>query len=261
MEFEIYDPEFRFLFRLVYNGPMSTTAIILAGGAGERFGGPLPKQFSVLAGRSLLALCLERFQDHPGIDAMVLVCAAAQVRLAEDVAAAGRFAKLQAILPGGATRQESSFIGVSAVSEDTQNILIHDAARALVAAAVIERVLAALDGHLAVMAVLPESDTVVRVDADGAVTAVLDRDKLRRVQTPQGFRSAIIARAHALARAEGFTGAGDDASLVLRYKLAPVLTVLGDPMNIKVTYPGDLKIAEALLTARRGGACPRPGTY
>ncbi len=229
---------------------MSTVAIILAGGAGERFGGPLPKQFSVLAGRSLLAHCLERFQDHPGIDAMVLVCAAAHLPLAEDMAAAGRFAKLQAILPGGATRQESSFIGVSAVSADTQNVLIHDAARALVAAAVIDRVLVALDGHMAAMAVLPESDTVVRVDAAAAVTAVLDRDKLRRVQTPQGFRSAIIARAHALARAEGFTGAGDDASLVLRYKLAPVLTVAGDSGNIKITYPEDLAIAEAILGNR-----------
>ncbi|HSQ35908.1 MAG TPA: 2-C-methyl-D-erythritol 4-phosphate cytidylyltransferase [Candidatus Binatia bacterium] len=226
---------------------MSTFAILLAGGAGERFGRALPKQFSDLSGRSLLAICLERFQRHPGIDGIILVCPAAQLALAGEIAAAGLCTKLKTILAGGKTRQESSAIGVAAVPPGTRNVLIHDVARALVGADVIDRVLAALADSAAVMAVLPETDTVVRVDEDAAVTAVLDRAKLRRVQTPQGFRLEVIGQAHASARAEGFGNAGDDCSLVLRYQLAPVATVAGDPGNIKITYSQDVAIAEALL--------------
>jgi 2-C-methyl-D-erythritol 4-phosphate cytidylyltransferase len=226
---------------------MKTLAIILAGGSGERFQGSLPKQFLQVAGRSLLAICLERFQAHQGIDGIVLVCPAAHLPLAEKMLAAGRFAKVIKIMPGGRTRQESSFNGVSAAPAGVENVLIHDAARALVAPAVISRVLEALAADMAVMAALPAGDTIVRIDAAAMVTAVLDRSKLSLAQTPQGFKLKIIRQAHALARADGYSDASDDCSLVLRYKLTPVVAVLGDPGNIKITYPQDLIIAEALL--------------
>jgi 2-C-methyl-D-erythritol 4-phosphate cytidylyltransferase len=229
---------------------MKNLAIILAGGSGERLQGPLPKQFLEVAGRSLLAVCLERFQSHPGIDAIVLVCPSGHLPVAEKTVAAGGYDKVKEILPGGKTRQESSFIGVHAAAGGMENILIHDAARALVGSAVIDRVLAALASGPAVMAALPAGDTIVRVDDAATVSAVLDRDKLRLVQTPQGFKLEIIKQAHALARSEGFAGASDDCSLVLRYKLSPVATVAGDPGNIKITYPQDLAIAEAILKLR-----------
>jgi len=94
--------------------------------------------------------------------------------------------------------------------------------------------------------VLAVGDTTVRVDDAGLVTAVLDRGKLRRVQTPQGFKLGIIRQAHELARNEGYDDASDDCSLVLRYNLAPVVTVDGDPDNIKITCPSDLIVAEAI---------------
>jgi len=226
---------------------MKNLAIILAAGSGERFGDHLPKQFQKIAGRSLLEICLERFQEHLRIDGIVLVCPAAYLPLAEKTVAAGPFSKVKKILPGGKTRQESSSIGVNAAPDSTENVLIHDAARALVGPDVIDRVLAALAAGQAVMAALPAGDTIVRVDEAAMVTAVLDRAKLSLVQTPQGFRLEIIRQAHEQAHAEGFSRASDDCSLVLRYKLAPVATVLGDPSNIKITYPQDLRIAEALL--------------
>jgi 2-C-methyl-D-erythritol 4-phosphate cytidylyltransferase len=226
---------------------MKTLAIILAGGSGERFKGPMPKQFQKIAGRSLLEICLERFQEHPGIDGIILVCPAASRLLAEKTVAAGRFAKVKKILSGGKTRQESSFIGVNAAPAGVKNVLIHDAARALVAPAVISRVLGALAADMAVMAALQVGDTIVRVDDAAMVTAVLDRAKLSLAQTPQGFRLEIIRQAHELARADGFDNASDDCSLVLRYKLASIAAVLGDHGNIKITYPQDLDIAEALL--------------
>jgi len=237
-----------FIGRLDYNGVMKNLAIILAAGSGERLSGSLPKQFLQIAGRSLLEICLERFQEHPRIDGIVLVCPAVYLPLAEKTVAAGRFPKVKTILPGGKTRQESSFIGVSAAPAGVENVLIHDAARALVGPDVIDRVLEALAAGQAVMAALPAGDTIVRVDPAGLVTAVSDRSMLRLAQTPQGFKLRIIRRAHDRAHTEGFSEASDDCSLVLRYKLAPVVTVLGDPSNIKITYPQDLAIAEALLS-------------
>ncbi|MCX6557196.1 MAG: 2-C-methyl-D-erythritol 4-phosphate cytidylyltransferase [Candidatus Aminicenantes bacterium] len=229
---------------------MSTIAVILAGGSGERFGKALPKQFCIINGRSLLEICLEHFQGHPGIDAIVLVCPGAQLPLARETVAAGCLAKVKEILAGGKTRQESSYIGIMAAPSAAENILIHDAARALVGPALIGRVLEALTGAMAVMPALPAGDTIVRTDEEAMVSAVLDRAKLRLVQTPQGFKAKIIRQAHEMARSEGFSEAGDDCSLVLRYRLAPVLTVEGDPGNIKITYPQDLAIAEAILKNR-----------
>jgi 2-C-methyl-D-erythritol 4-phosphate cytidylyltransferase len=245
--FKTSNIELCFKVMMDYNLRMKNLAIILAGGSGERFQGPLPKQFLQIAGRSLLELCLERFQEHPRIDGIVLVCPAAYLLLAEKTVAHGCFPKVNKILPGGKTRQESSSIGVNAAPDATENVLIHDAARPLVGPDVIDRVLAALAAGQAVMAALPAGDTIVRVDDAGMLTAVLDRAKLKLVQTPQGFKLRIIRGAHDRAHADGFSGASDDCSLVLRYKLAAVSVVLGDPANIKITCPQDLAIAEAIL--------------
>lgn len=234
-----------------YNLRMKNLAVILAAGSGERLRGSLPKQFLEIAGRSLLEICLERFRDHNGIDGILLVAPVDRLAMAEKVVAAGPFPKVIKVLPGGRTRQESSAIGIAAAPEEVENVLVHDAARALVPAEVITRVLEALAYSQAVMPVLPVSDTTVRVDAAGAAIAVLDRARLRRVQTPQGFKLEIIRQAHARARAEGCSDAGDDCSLVLRFALAPVATVAGDPSNIKITYPQDLQIAEAILGGNR----------
>ncbi len=195
----------------------------------------------------MLEICLQRFQDHSGVDAVILVCPAEHLARAERIAAA--CSKVVRVLAGGATRQGSSSIGILAVPAGMENVLIHDAARALVPPDVIGRVLAGLNWGAAVMPVVPAGDTTVRVDDEGTVLAVLDREKLRRVQTPQGFTLEIIRQAHELAVNEGFCSASDDCSLILRYTLAPVVTVEGDPDNIKITYPSDLIVAEAILSS------------
>jgi 2-C-methyl-D-erythritol 4-phosphate cytidylyltransferase len=227
-----------------YNHEMSTIAVILAGGSGTRFRGSEPKQFLKIGDRTLLEICLQRFQEHGAIDGMVLVCP--EKYLSRSRRAAEAFSKVIAVHAGGETRQESSAIGVGAAA-GAGNVLIHDAARALVPAEVVTRVLEALGRAGAVMPVVAAGDTTVRTDEAGAVTAVLDRGWLRQAQTPQGFRLDLIRRAHEMAKSEGFADASDDCSLVLRYKLAPVVTVEGDPKNIKITYSQDLNIAKALL--------------
>jgi 2-C-methyl-D-erythritol 4-phosphate cytidylyltransferase len=227
---------------------MKNIAIILAGGSGTRFNGKEPKQFLAIKGKTLLEICLQKFHDHAGIDGIILICPASHLAQAERIAAG--FSKIKKVLPGAATRQGSSAVGVKAAF-GAENVLIHDAARALVAAPVISRVLAALADGCAVMPVIAVNDTTVRVDGDGLVAAVLDRDKLRCVQTPQGFKADIMRRAHELADSEGHEGAGDDCSLVLRYKLGQVVTVAGDAENIKITYPLDLSITDSILKNRR----------
>jgi len=246
LEFKSYVIHAKIYFRLqfIYNNTMKTIAIVLAGGTGTRLKGPEPKQFRKIGGKALLEICLKGFQEQKGISGMVLVCPKAYLQRAKLIA--GKYPKVTAVLAGGKTRQESAAIGVTAAI-GAERVLIHDAARALVPAPVIGRVLAALKKSAAVMPVVPAGDTTVRVDEKGSVTAVLDRDKLRRVQTPQGFRADIIRIAHKLANEEGFRDAGDDCSLVLRYGLAPVVTVEGDVANIKVTVPQDLLLAKAIM--------------
>ena len=219
---------------------MKTTAIILAGGKGSRFKSKEPKQFLKVGSKTMLDLCLQPFQKHKGVHEIILVCLKEHLARAKKIA--NKYPKVAAVVAGGKTRQGSSANGLSAAGEVGQ-VLIHDAARALVPSEVIGRVLKALAKNAAVMPVLPAEDTTVRVDEKGNVTAVLDRDKLRRVQTPQGFRADIIRIAHRLAQDESFADAPDDCSLILRYGLAPIASVAGDPQNIKITYPSDLDIA------------------
>ena len=223
---------------------MKTTAIILAGGAGVRFKGKEPKQFLKLGKKTLLDLCLQRFQDHKDVAEIVLVCPKAHLAKAQKIAAG--YKKVARVVPGGKTRQQSSAIGLAAAGS-AEFVLIHDAARAVVQKEVIARVLKALARSAAVMPVIPAEDTMVRVDDKGLMNAVLDREKLRRVQTPQGFRASVIRIAHRLAQEDKKTDAPDDCSLVLEYGLAPVATVEGDATNIKITVPLDLKLAEQFL--------------
>ncbi len=223
---------------------MKTTAIILAGGTGSRFKSKEPKQFHKLGKRTLLDHCLQRFQEHKDIAEIVLVCPKAFLGKAQTIAAG--YKKVAMVVAGGRTRQQSSAIGVAAAGS-AEFVLIHDAARAVVPRDVITRVLKALARSAAVMPVLAAGDTLVRVDDKGTVNAVLDREKLRRVQTPQGFRASIIRIAHRLAQEDGKTDAPDDCSLILAYGLAPIATVEGDAANIKITVPLDLKLAEPIL--------------
>jgi 2-C-methyl-D-erythritol 4-phosphate cytidylyltransferase len=134
-------------------------------------------------------------------------------------------------------------------------VLVHDAARPLVSAALAERVIAALAGDPAAdaaIAALPVTDTIKRVDPTGAVLETLDRSELWAVQTPQVFRRAALARALDVS-AEQLAGATDDAWLIERGG-GKVLVVAADEENLKVTTPIDLQIAELLLAGRSASA-------
>jgi 2-C-methyl-D-erythritol 4-phosphate cytidylyltransferase len=151
------------------------------------------------------------------------------------------------VVAGGATRQASVARAVASLAEDIDVVLVHDAARPLVPVELVDAVAAAIRaGADAVIPVLPVADTIKRVAA-GVVESTLDRASLRAVQTPQGFRRAVLANAHAAGDGGAAT---DDAGLVEAIGV-PVSVVEGSAEAFKVTRPIDLMLAEAVLAHRR----------
>jgi len=162
------------------------------------------------------------------------------------------------VVAGGSTRQESVRLALDAVPDGFDIVLVHDAARPFVPASVVEAVIAAVAaGADAVVPALPVVDTVKEVASREGVESVVrtvDRSLLRAVQTPQGFRRAVLRHAHELAGGFGAEGATDDAGMVERAG-GTVVVVPGSEEAFKVTRPFDLLLARALLDRRaRGGA-------
>jgi len=150
------------------------------------------------------------------------------------------------VVAGGETRQASVAAALAATPEGFDIVLVHDAARALTPADLVERVAGAVrGGRSAVIPVLPVVDTVKQVDPAGQVLGTVDRSGLRTVQTPQGFRRDVLVAAHAAAVDEHT----DDAGLAEKLGVA-VHTVPGDEAAMKITRPLDLAVAEALLNSR-----------
>ena len=201
---------------------------MLAGGGGTRFGGP--KQFVDLCGRSVISRSVAtalRFSD--GV--VVVLPGDAQWEWPSAVARA----------VSGETRSQSTRNGLALVPSDATVVIVHDAARPLATEAMYRAVVdAVLDGADAAIPALAMTDTVKRVDGELVVETVA-RENLVIVQTPQAFRGAALRAAHASGRDDT-----DDAALVEAMG-GRVVTVTGDPHNIKITVPVDLVIAQALL--------------
>ncbi|HWJ70808.1 MAG TPA: bifunctional 2-C-methyl-D-erythritol 4-phosphate cytidylyltransferase/2-C-methyl-D-erythritol 2,4-cyclodiphosphate synthase [Sphingobium sp.] len=212
-------------------------AIILAAGTGSRSGDPTPKQYRLLAGRPLLAHAIAAMRAHDRIGEILLVVAPGADAQARAVL--GDLADGLRIVEGGATRRLSVRAALDALAADgspPSHILIHDSARPRLPAAVLGRLIAALDaGAAGVMPVLPVADTLVLAQ-DDAAGDVVDRAALRRVQTPQGFRFDAILAAHRNWPADHEPT--DDAQM-LRAHGETVQLVAGDPALEKITYPGD----------------------
>ena len=230
---------------------MTVAALIVAAGVGERFGADRPKQYADLAGKPVLRRSLEAFARHERVDLVRAIIHPDHARLYADATEG-----LDVLPPvhGGATRQESCRRGLESLAEhNVGSVLIHDAARPLVSASVIDRTLEALTRAEAAIAAIPETDTI-KLSVDGRfVSGAADRSKMWRAQTPQGFGYAVILKAHERAAALSLT---DDAA-VAEQAGVPVALVEGDTRNMKITTADDLAQAERLL---RGGAEMRVGT-
>ena len=223
---------------------MNIFAIIVAAGTGGRFGGE-PKQLAPLCGMPMLAWSIKRLGDRRNITGLVCVVPPGggdAIRSGLHDFGAG---DIDAWPEGGATRQESVRSGLAALPPQATHVLIHDAARPCVTGQLISRLTDALREHDAVVPAISAVDTLVHVEG-AVVDRVVDRSHIVGVQTPQAFDLRLIRRAHDVARKAG-TSASDDGSLVLALG-GNLATVEGERTNIKVTYPEDLGVADAILT-------------
>jgi 2-C-methyl-D-erythritol 4-phosphate cytidylyltransferase len=243
---------------------MRIVAVVLGGGVGQRLGAEMPKQLLTLGGRTLVEHCVAAFQAAPGVDEILVVMARGYTEPVEKMLAGGGFGgggfgKVSAVIEGGASRPESVRAALAAIAASVRGpgagaggagdcgVLLHDAARPLVDQRIIADCVAALDEHEAAGVAVPASDTMV-VTQDGVMVSMPSRAGLLRCQTPQCFRLPVIALAHERAAADPGYSPTDDCGVVLRYlPEVPVHVVPGSERNIKVTYPQDLAVAEALL--------------
>ncbi|TCM84938.1 bifunctional 2-C-methyl-D-erythritol 4-phosphate cytidylyltransferase/2-C-methyl-D-erythritol 2,4-cyclodiphosphate synthase [Rhodovulum steppense] len=221
---------------------MTVTAIIVAAGRGTRVGGDRPKQYQPLGGRAVLGRTVAGFAAHPRVTGLVVVLHPDDADLFAEAMAGLDLAVTT--VPGGATRDASVAAGLGAVPSGTTRVLIHDGARPLVSAALIDRVIDALDTHPGAAPALAVTDALWR-GAAGRVLAPHPRDGLFRAQTPQGFRIEAIRAAHAAHPG----GAADDVEVALAAGL-DVAIVEGDEDNLKITHAQDFARAERVLRER-----------
>lgn len=223
-----------------------TVALLVAAGQGSRAGGDIPKQFRPIGGKPVLIHAVDALARHPAIDSIVLVVGAGQE---DDVRAMLGNRAVGAIVQGADSRRGSVRAGLEHIASTggAARILVHDAARPFLPSAVIDRLLAALEGASGAIPALPVADTLVRNEQDNAAE-VVDRNGLFRVQTPQAFRFAALLAAHRLW--DSTREATDDAQIV-RQSGHDVMLVAGDERLEKLTYAEDFARAEARLGMAR----------
>lgn len=212
-------------------------AIILASGKGERVGGNIPKQFIEVKGKTVLEHTISVFENNKKTDKIILVVNEEWV----DFCKKFQFKKLSKITKGGPRRQDSSKIGVDLVEEDDAKVLIHDGARPFITDEIIDNCYDALDSYNAIDTGIEATDTTVQVNENKLITNILDRKTLIRCQTPQGFKSGLIKKAHKIASEQNLE-VTDDVSLIVKLNLDKVYVVKGSNDNIKITYSEDLNL-------------------
>ncbi|MFF2390820.1 SDR family NAD(P)-dependent oxidoreductase [Agromyces sp. NPDC058104] len=226
-----------------------TYAVVLAGGIGERVGLGMPKQLIRIAGKAIVEHTLERLEASPLIDEVIVMMNAASLDELVPLVHDPRFAKLSAVLPGGATRNDSTRLALAALpAEARAKVLFHDAVRPFLDERIIEDCVRALDEFDAVDTAIPSADTIIAVNDDGIITAIPARSHLRRGQTPQGFRVGVLRRAYELAALDTEFSATDDCGVVFSYlPEMPIKVIAGTAENMKITEPLDIHIADKLF--------------
>ena len=239
---------------------MRVGVIIAAGGRGERLGAGVPKQLLTIGGRPILQRSLELFATHPRVDRIVVV-------LPPDLAAnppayLAALARPVTVVAGGARRQDSVANGFAAIRDHVDLVVVHDAARPFASAGLVDRTIDAAWEAGAALAALPASDTVKLVPdgGPGAVVAVertVPRERVYLAQTPQAFRTEVLAAA--IAADPGLEAATDEAALAEAAGFT-VRIVTGETTNLKITTMTDLTVAQALSGRSPAASAARVGT-
>ena len=207
---------------------MKNIGVILAGGSGRRLGSELPKQFIVIAGKTVLAHTLHIFEKHERIDEIIIVVHRDYIKETEEIVRLEGFQKVKHIVPGGKERYHSTLAALNVYKEEKCNLIIHDAVRLLVTSQIIDGVIETLENNIP------------------------DRSTLFQVQTPQGFHSDILTAAYNKALTDPEFFSTDDCGVVKRYMPEIHIKITkGLPFNIKLTYKEDISIIEKLLLSQQ----------
>jgi 2-C-methyl-D-erythritol 4-phosphate cytidylyltransferase len=230
-------------------------ALIFAGGTGTRMGRStqsVPKQFLELYGKPIIIYTLEKFENHDGIDGIVVVCLKDWIPQMRKYVNKFNLTKVRMIVPGGSTGQESIYNGLKAARKmypDDTVILIHDGVRPLVASSTIAANIACVKEKGNAITVVPATETIfIDNSQDGRVGRILDRSQCAMARAPQGFRLGQILECHEKALSEGKKDFIDSASMI-KYYGYELYTVQGRTENIKITTPIDFYIFRAIVDA------------
>ncbi|MBT9147596.1 MAG: 2-C-methyl-D-erythritol 4-phosphate cytidylyltransferase [Syntrophomonadaceae bacterium] len=223
------------------------SVILSAAGKGTRLGFKEAKPFVKMAGCPLLTHSLALFEEIPEINSVILVVSGDKVREATVLVSGNGFKKVAQIIPGGAVRQGSVSKGLAILLPEITIVLVHDADRPLISKEKVVELIAA-GRKMATIPALPVFDTLKEVK-EGLVIRTVDRSRFYAVQTPQSFPRKVICAAYRKAKESALLGT-DDACIVESAGF-PVQVIPGEQTNIKITYPEDLLLAEALLRKQR----------
>ncbi|MBV9484633.1 MAG: bifunctional cytidylyltransferase/SDR family oxidoreductase [Frankiaceae bacterium] len=242
---------------------LRTVGVVLAGGVGTRVGLAIPKQLLKIAGKPIIEHTIAAFEACSDIDEVVVLMTPGYTDDVTAMVAARGFRKVTAVLEGGVTRNDTTKIALDHLGEEECIALFHDAVRPLVNQRIIRECVNALRTFDAVDVAIPSADTIIVVDGD-VIREIPDRSRLRRGQTPQGFKLSTIRKAYELAWQDPDFAATDDCSVVLKYlPEAAIHVVEGSEHNMKVTDPVDLFIADKLfqLSSSTVEPLPSPEAY
>lgn len=222
--------------------------IILASGSGRRFGAALPKQYCNFAGRPLLMHTIDCFTAVVPIDNILVVIDGSMEEEWRSLCNSHNFTSPR-ITHGGSSRTESLAKALDALSDDPDEtiVMIHDGARPLASESLVRRMTIIPDGYVGAIPAVAITDTLRRIDKANATSQTVDRSEYVAVQTPQTFTLGVLRKSFA---DYSLHTATDDASLVQKITGGEIAIIEGEYGNIKVTNPGDIIIAEALLKAK-----------
>lgn len=223
-------------------------AVILAGGVGSRLDSSHPKQFFKVAGKTVIEHTIEVFERNSLIDEIAVVINPAYLTTIEEIVLKNGWRKVRKILKGGAERYHSSMAAIEAYAgcQDV-NLIFHDAVRPLITDRIIHDTIQALDTYNAVDVAVPAVDTIISVHGD-YIDAIPDRSKLRRGQTPQGFKLETIQEAYKCALLDPDFKSTDDCGVVLKYlPNEKIYVVRGEESNMKLTYKEDSYLLDKLF--------------
>jgi len=230
---------------------MVVTGIVMAAGSGKRMNSKVQKQFLEVCEKPLIYYALKAFEESR-VDQVILVTGADSIDYCrKEIVERFCFSKVRNVVVGGDERYHSVYNGLQA-AKGSDYVLIHDGARPMVTADMINQMVDEVQENKACISGMPVKDTIKMTDCDGVVESTPDRSHMWVVHTPQAFAYALICKAHERFKEAGSpAGVTDDGMLVEIYTDQPVKMVAGSYSNIKVTTPEDLPLAEILLRRAR----------